>query len=151
MIKGDKIKLANPMGVFTNVGEICEVVNVDENGMISFRFGKNGMHLGCMSYNEFDKYFELVPESKHEWSEWKNERLFYKNLNGSHVSTTIRCRHNCKKVQVKYNCGNDVFIKAEASCHKEDEFDFEKGFKLAKCRLIVKMLNKEVEDFAKQM
>ncbi len=28
MIKGDRIKLVNKMGVFTNVGEICEVVDV---------------------------------------------------------------------------------------------------------------------------
>ena len=151
MIKGDKIKLSAPMGVFTNVGEICEVVNVSDDGVISFKFGKNGMHLGCMSYNEFEKYFELIQESKHKWSEWKTERLFYKNLGGSHVSTIIRCRHNCKKVQVKYNCGNDVFITAESSCHKEDEFIFDKGLKLAKYRLVVKLLQKEVEDFAKTM
>lgn len=54
MIKGDKIKLVKKMGMFDNIGEICEVINVDENGVISFRFGKNGMHLGCMSYNEFE-------------------------------------------------------------------------------------------------
>lgn len=47
MIKGDKIKLVKPMGMFTNVGEICEVVDVNEDGVISFKFGKNGFHLGC--------------------------------------------------------------------------------------------------------
>lgn len=66
MIKGDKIKLVKKMGMFDNIGEICEVINVDENGVISFRFGINGIHLGCMSYNEFEKYFELVQETKRE-------------------------------------------------------------------------------------
>ena len=65
MIKGDRIKLVNKMGVFTNVGEICEVVDVTKNGIISFKFG-NGKHLGCMSYDEFERYFELV-KSKRVW------------------------------------------------------------------------------------
>lgn len=150
MIKGDKIKLVRQMGMFDNIGEICEVINVDENGVISFRFGRNGIHLGCMSYNEFEKYFELVQETKREWSAWKTERLFYENLNRYHVSTTIYYRNNGKKVQVKYICKNEV-LGAEASCHSKDEFSLHKGLKLAKYRLMVKLLKKEIEDFAKTM
>ena len=60
LVKGDKIVLAKPMGAFTNVGEVCEVVsNVD--GVINFKFG-HGMHLGCMSVEEFEKYFEKYEE-----------------------------------------------------------------------------------------
>ena len=150
MIKGDKIRLIVKMGMFDNIGEICEVINVDENGVISFRFGKNGMHLGCMSYNEFEKYFELVQETKREWSPWKTERLFYENLSEYHISTIIYYRHNGKKVQVKFVCG-DTFIRTEASCHSEDEFNLNKGLRLAKRRLIVKLLKKETEDFAKTL
>lgn len=58
IVKGNEIRLVKPMGVFDNIGEICEVTDVSEDGVISFRFG--GLHLGCMSYNEFEKYFELV-------------------------------------------------------------------------------------------
>lgn len=58
LAKGDKIRLVNPMGAFTNVGEICDVIEVTDNGVISFKFG--GVHMGCMSYDEFDKYFEKV-------------------------------------------------------------------------------------------
>ena len=32
--KGSKIKLINPMGVFDNIGEICEVTNVAEDGVL---------------------------------------------------------------------------------------------------------------------
>ena len=151
MIKGDKIKLVRQMGMFDNIGEICEVINVDENGVISFRFGRNGIHLGCMSYNEFEKYFELVQETKREWSAWKIERLFYKNLNGYYVSTTIYYRHNGKKVQVKHVYGKEAIIRAEASCHSEDEFNLNKGLKLAEYRLMVKLLKKETEDFSRTM
>ena len=148
MIKGDKIKLVRQMGIFDNIGEICEVINVDENGVISFRFGKNKINVGCMSYNEFEKYFELVQKTKREWSPWKTERLLYKNLNDCYVAITINYRNNGKKVQAKCSCGKGVVIKAESSCHIEDKFSLNKGLRLAKYRLIVKLLKKEVEDFA---
>lgn len=150
MIKGDKIKLIRQMGVFDNIGEICEVINVDENGVISFKFGKNGMHLGCMSYNEFEKYFELVQETKREWSPWKFTGLFYEKLNNIRISRTIYYRYNGKKVQVKYTC-NETVVRAEASCHNEDKFSLNKGLRLAKYRLIVKLLKKEAEDFARKL
>lgn len=150
MIKGDKIKLIRQMGMFNNIGEICEVINVDENGVISFKFGRNGRNLGCMSYNEFEKHFELVQKTKREWTSWKTEKLFYENLSGYYISTTIYYRDNGKKVQVK--CFYDeILIKAEASCHSEDKFNLYKGLKLAKYRLLVKLFKKEAEDFAKTM
>lgn len=122
MIKGDKIRLIAKMGMFDNIGEICEVVNVDENGVISFRFGKNGMHLGCMSYNEFEKYFELVQETKREWSPWKTKELHYDDLHGYHISDIMLYRHNGKKVQVK--CFYDeILIKAEAMLFSMIGFD----------------------------
>lgn len=62
LVKGDKIKLVKPMGVFTNVGEICDVVDINEDGVISFKFGK--VHMGCMSIDEFNKYFVKYEEPK---------------------------------------------------------------------------------------
>lgn len=58
MIKGDRIKLVRKMGVFDNIGEICEVTDIQEGGVICFKFG--GCHLGCMSYDEYERYFEKV-------------------------------------------------------------------------------------------
>lgn len=62
MIKGDKIKLVKPMGAFTNVGEVCEITNITEDGTIWFRFG--GSHLGCMSYDELERYFEKYVDNE---------------------------------------------------------------------------------------
>lgn len=96
--KGNEIRLIKPMGVFDNIGEVCEVTDVSKDGVISFKFG--GCHLGCMSYNEFEKYFELVekevPEEEinedigsmteneevHELIEWckENDKPFYPKL-----------------------------------------------------------------------
>lgn len=62
LVNGDKIVLTAPMGVFKNVGEVCDVIDVSNN-VISFRFG-NGMHMGWMSYDEFEKYFKKYEEPK---------------------------------------------------------------------------------------
>ena len=62
LVKGDKIQLVKPMGMFTNVGEICDVVDISEDGVICFKFGK--VHMGCMSIDEFNKYFVKYEEPK---------------------------------------------------------------------------------------
>ena len=142
MIKGDKIRLVKPMGAFKNVGEICEVTDIAEGGVISFRFG--GYHLGCMSYDEFLKYFEKIEERI--WTKWEDVRIGFHDMNDKMVSVVLRCRNNGKKVQVK--CGA---LKSESSCHSEDTFDFDKGFKLATKRLIIKYLDNQVKSIAKGM
>ena len=145
MIKGDKIRLVKKMGVFDNIGEICEVTDIQEGGVICFRFG--GCHLGCMSYDEYKKYFEKVEEPvKKPWSEWSLGEINFTDINGNRKTGHYRYRNNGKKVQVK--CGG---FKAEATCCKEDKFDFEKGLALAKSRLIVKYLDNQVKAIAKSM
>ena len=142
MIKGDKIRLVKPMGAFKNVGEICEVTDIAEGGVISFRFG--GYHLGCMSYDEFLKYFEKVEERI--WTKWEEVRIGFHDMNDKMVSVVLRHRNNGKKVQVK--CGA---LKSESSCHSEVTFDFDKGFELATKRLIVKYIDNQVKSIAKGM
>ena len=142
LIQGSKIKLIKPIGVFENVGEICEVVDITEGGVISFRFG--GHHLGYMSYDEFLKYFEQVEERV--WSNWEDTRIVFYDINDKETVITLGFRNNGKKVQVRSGA-----LKAESSCHSEDRFDFDKGFKLAKKRLIVKYLDHQVESIAKGM
>ena len=150
MIKGDRIKLKAPMGVFTNVGEVCEVVDVAEGGVISFRFG--GQHLGCMSYDEYKKYFEdVLPKAKREWSEWLPTYCTFVDLDGQSISLDIYFRENGKKTQVKYPLDIEHFIQAESTCHNCDEFGEDKGFDLATKRLIVKYLDRQVKEFASVM
>ena len=145
MIKGDRIKLVKKMGVFDNIGEICEVTDIQEGGVICFKFG--GCHLGCMSYDEYEKYFEKVETPvKRTWSEWNSKYISFTNINDNRMTGFIKYRTNGKKVQVKLGT-----LTAEASCCKEDEFDLEKGLELAKNRVIVKYLNSRVEKLAKSM
>ena len=126
MIKGDKIKLIRKMGVFDNIGEICEVTDVTDDGVICFRFGKNGMHLGCMSYNEFEKYFELV---NNKWTDWTKSNIGYYNLDKSYYLMPIEYRHNNKIFQMRTI---DKSLKSIAVYNKCDSFDFYKGFDLVK-------------------
>lgn len=145
MIKGDRIKLVKKMGVFDNIGEICEVTDIQEGGVICFKFG--GCHLGCMSYDEYEKYFEKVEEPiKRTWSDWDLGEINFTDINGKIKTGWYRYRNNGKKVQVK--CGG---FKAEATCCKDDVFDLEKGLALAKSRLIVKYLDNQVKSIAKAM
>ncbi len=66
LVKGDKIKLVRPMGIMNNIGEVCEVIDVDENcGSIAFLFGE-GMHYGCMSFDEYAKYFVKVEDTDND-------------------------------------------------------------------------------------
>lgn len=56
-----KIKLKKPMGCFDNLGEVCEIVKIDtDENVINFRFGVNGVHLGVMSSDELEKYFDVI-------------------------------------------------------------------------------------------
>lgn len=146
MIKGDRIKLVKKMGIFDNIGEICEVTDIQEGGVICFRFG--GCHLGCMSYDEYEKYFEKVEEPvKRTWSDWSlSFEMIFSDIRGGKKTVKYRSRTNGKKVQVRSGA-----LKAEATCCKEDEFDFEKGLLLAKNRLIVKYLDNQVKAIAKAM
>lgn len=56
-----KIKLKKPMGCFDNLGEVCEIVKIDtDENVINFRFGVDGVHLGVMSGDELEKYFDII-------------------------------------------------------------------------------------------
>ena len=146
MIKGDRIKLVKKMGVFDNIGEICEVTDIQEGGVICFRFG--GCHLGCMSYDEYEKYFEKVETPvRRTWSKWSLPfETTFPDIRGGKKIVAYQSRTNGKRVQVRSGA-----FRAEATCCKEDEFDFEKGLALAKSRLIVKYLDNQVKAIAKAM
>ena len=146
MIKGDRIKLVRKMGVFDNIGEICEVTDIQEGGVICFKFG--GCHLGCMSYDEYEKYFEKVETpAKRTWSKWSLPfEMTFSDIRGGKKTISYQSRTNGKKVQVR----SEVF-KAEATCCKDDVFDFKKGLALAKSRLVVKYLDNQVKSIAKSM
>lgn len=116
--QGDKIRLVKAMGIFDNIGEVCEVTEVTEEGLIYFKFGYH--HLGCMSGDELDTYFELVVEEPemedvddadnsdmvenkevYELIEWckANDKPFYPNL---YLSVTAKRQDANKSILGMY-------------------------------------------------
>lgn len=133
MIKGDKIKLKKRIGTFGHIGAICEVTDVSEDGMISFRY-KN-KYEGFISEDVFMDYFTTF----RRWTKWENGKNgTYLIENGKPLS--YQYRYNGKRVQIKHG----VF-KAEACCHKDDEFDLLVGLSIAMRRLIIKILTNQIE------
>ena len=144
IIKGDKIKLVQKIGNFDKVGDIFEVTGVD-NGVISF---KCNYGTGCMSYDEFERYFEKVETPvKKTWSDWSlAHELIFIDIRGNEKTIKYQYRDNGKRVQVRSGA-----LKAGSSCYDEDEFSLSSGLELAEMRLVVKYLNNQVKSIAKSM
>ena len=58
IVKGDKIKLKKKIGTFGHIGATCTVIDVSEDGIISFRY-KN-KYEGCISEDVCAEYFDEV-------------------------------------------------------------------------------------------
>lgn len=153
---GSKIQLIKPMGLFTNVGEVCEVVNVNKDGVITFKFG-NGMHMGIMSYDEYKKYFTLFEDKKEtkkrKWSKWKKEKYDFIDIFNALHNVVIEYRHNGKQIQMRTvgSFGdNDKKIHVKTSCYKFDKFDLTKGLDIAWARMGLKVneyyVNKYIDE-----
>lgn len=61
---GDKLVVIKEVAPFLNKGDIVEVRNVTDNGIISFAFGEGLMHMGVMNTAECESHFEKVEEKK---------------------------------------------------------------------------------------
>ena len=160
--KGTKIQLVKPMGILTNVGEVFEVFDLKENGVILFKF--NGGMAG-MSIDEFNVYFktyeeketEEVKKPKREWSEWEYDWFYYFDLEGDEYVVPVKFRTNGKKVELRTNWtrkvdGKEVVnLKTKASCSSYDVFSFEDGLNLADARMTIKLLQKELDDWIDSM
>lgn len=115
----DKIVLVQPMGAFKNIGEICEIIDIVDN-CISFKFG-DGMHLGCMSMNEFEKYFKKYESKKTSVTKEDIESL----INES----TVDCRtlfDKCTVVTIKLK--NGFVITESSACVDPANYNERMGF-----------------------
>lgn len=64
LVNGDKLIVTKKVASFLDEGSIVKVVDVDDNGMISFAFGENFMHMGVMTSAECESHFEKVVEKE---------------------------------------------------------------------------------------
>lgn len=61
---GDKMIVTKKVASFLDEGDVIEIVDVGENGMISFAFGEGFMHKGVMNTRECEEHFEKLVEKK---------------------------------------------------------------------------------------
>lgn len=157
MVVGDKIRLVRSFGVLDNVGAVYNVVAIFKAGEIYFEYG-NG-YTGVMSYDEFERYFELVSgenkveKKKHEWTEWKNVSLlqgFYNPITDKHVNVILEWRTDSKK-RVQVRMKDDPQLRSCSSCYKDDKFSVNNGYDLAEYRVYIKWLSKVVDEYAKSL
>lgn len=132
IVKGDKIRLINPMGVFTNVGEICDVIDVNEFGVISFKFG-NGRHMGCMSHDEFEKYFEKYEEPKNNTV---TNEMIEEIMNHSKVVVNT-VFDKCTVVSCKLP--NGFVIVESSACVDPKNYDYDMGVEICMKKIINKV------------
>ena len=59
---GDKLVVIKKVAPFLNEGDVVKVVNVTEDGIISFAFGEGFMHMGMMNSTECENHFEKLEE-----------------------------------------------------------------------------------------
>ena len=102
-----------------------------------------------MSYDEFERYFELV-KSKRVWGKWHKYFMTVRCYN-METSIPAEVRTNRKNVQVRCKLPNDTYIRSKASSYEGDEFSLDKGRHLAEKRLLAKMFVNEAKDYAAKL
>lgn len=134
LVNGDKIVLKKPIGnIFTNVGEICDVLEVDDKcGIIKFSFC-NGLHMGIMSNDEFAEYFDKyeVPKKNTVTNE-----MIEQIMNHSEVIVNTLF-DKCTVVACKLP--NGFVIVESSSCVDPENYDEKMGVDICMKRIIDKV------------
>lgn len=138
LMSGSKIKLVKAIPGFEMQFRIGDIFVVEE--VLGTKYVKFGYLLGngIMSLEEFDEYFEVVIE---QWSSWEPVNpSYYKPYFDEKFSAVYRTKG--RTVEVKSFGFNDCLStknRAFAKCSSFDEFDLEKGVKIALLKLLLEL------------
>ena len=146
IIKSSKIKLIKSMGMFNKIGEVCEIINISDDAVITF---KCSFGIGCMSYDELNKYFEICDDTttkqdtKRTWTEWFEATMIIP-ISECVFNFPIKIRDNGKIVEFRTNWDvektNLKNLKVRSFCNLHyDDFSLVKGFRICRTRLIIKL------------
>lgn len=141
--KADPTRLKVGMaGTLYMINEHYIIVKIDELSELNLMFAPAEFFL------TFEKYKE---ETVRGWTKWEVAGTLYcefldaRSLEIDYIG--ISTRQNGKRVQVR---ALHTGITAEASCHNDDEFDFDTGVEIALARLSMKLteytLQKKIEE-----
>ena len=169
---GNVVKMVNPIVGYEMLNGMKFKITDIREGVVYFTYDKSNAlstimyGSGAMSFNEFEKHFEIVKEESveektvREWTRWTglNVKQMLDDICGrieccsvcEHCPYTTICdvyknigyivyRTNTKKTEVRCVLNDGTMIKSYASCHKADEFNLDMGLSVAIARLSMKL------------
>lgn len=125
LVNGDKLVVKNKVANFLDEGDIIKIVDVRDNGIISFAFGEAFEHMGLMSSDECEKHFEKFVEKKE--APKITEKMIDDILADSEfdVKTIF---DKCTVVTCKLP--NGFVITESSACVSPENYDEEMGFEI---------------------
>lgn len=125
LVNGDKLVVVKGVAGILEEGDIVEIVDVNENGLISFAFGECYMHKGLMTAEECDEHFEMYEEPEELLPLKVTSERVEDIINNSHIEV-YTAFDRCTVVICELPNG---FILVEYSpCMSEEDYSEEIGF-----------------------
>lgn len=147
-----------PFAPFTSI--IPDILNAEFKVISIYRdyisFVNNPLGAGVISFDELDKYFDVftpnTPKDEFEidstpyspkWTKWTE----YTFSDGTSCLYRYKdTAYGSVKLECKFIYLSEVLI-GRACCHKDDEFDLEKGIEICKNRAYIKDCNNHIANF----
>jgi hypothetical protein len=168
LMVGDVVKMVNPISGYEMLNGMKFKVTDIRDGAVYFTYDKSNTSSmimygsGAMSFNEFEKHFEIVKEEPvetkvtREWTAWKEIEVDMDEVcgtsdcgcidcpytticNSNHSITKMVYRTNGKKVELRTALHDGTTIKSYAACNKADTFDLDMGLEVALARFSMKL------------
>lgn len=120
---GDKMIVTKKVATFLDEGDIITIVDVADNGMISFAFGEGFMHKGIMNAAECEEHFEKFIEKKAEAPTITEEHISEIMENSEFEIRTVFDK--CTVVSCKLP--NGFVITESSACVSPENYDEDMG------------------------
>lgn len=179
LMVGDVVRMVNPILGYEMLNGVKFKVTDIKGDAVYFTYDKSNSTStimygsGIMSFNEFEKHFEIVKEESNkrravrEWTEWKDFDIrqmldncgmeYCQSCNNCPYGTICNAYHriaymvyrtNTKKTEVRCVFDDGTMIKSYAACHREDDFNPDIGLSVAIARLSVKLAEYNFKKYA---
>lgn len=129
MVSGDKLIARKGVLGFLNEGDIAKVIDVSEDNLVSFVFGKEFQNRGMMSMSECEKYFDIVfeKESKGVWAPSVTQERIDKIISNSNI--TVQTVFD-KCTIVACQLPNGFVIVESSACISPENYNEEMGIEI---------------------
>lgn len=139
-LKFDRVILIKELNdKIKKVGETFEIANVLQDSFV-LREANSKVAVGVVSFEDFEKHF-VHTENFTGWTNWTP-------FAGFDGQNDCMYRTNKRKVQVKFVTDK---VRAECSCHKDDDFNLSFGIQMAYLRALNKMYSKKAAEYEEEL